>query len=89
MQLCDSYLEEIKKGDVFDQRAIETLVMFEEEEVGKSSIYKVRVSSRELDQLQALLTAIPAPPEGGGVLLRPRWPSVGLNRHHVQAYSDH
>lgn len=46
-----SHLEKIKERDMFDQRAVETLIMFEEEEVGESSIYKVGMSSRKLDQL--------------------------------------
>lgn len=74
-----SHLEKVKERNMFDQRPIEALIMFEEEEVGKGSIYRVRVSPRKLDQLQAFLATIPAPPEGCGVLLWPRWPCVGLH----------
>lgn len=72
---------------MFDQRSIEAFVMFEEEEVGEGRIDHVGVSPGELDELQALLPAVPAPPEGCGVLLRPRRARVGLHRHHVQADS--
>lgn len=72
---------------MFDQRSVEALVVFEEEEVGEGRVDHVWMSPGELDQLQALLTAVPAPPEGCGVLLRPKWASVGLHRHHVQADS--
>lgn len=74
---------------MFDQRPIQTLVMFEEEEVGEGSVHHVGMSPRELDHLQALLATVPPPPESRGILLWPRWPRVGLHRHHVQAYSVH
>lgn len=61
--------------------------MFEEEEVGEGRIDHVGVSPGELDELQAFLTAVPAPPEGCGVFLCPRRARVGLHRHHVQADS--
>lgn len=64
---------------MFDQWPIEALIMFEEEEVGKGSIYHVGVSPRKFDQLQTFLTTVPAPPEGCGVLLWPWWPCVGLH----------
>lgn len=70
---------------MFDQRPVEALVVFEEKKVGKGSIYHVRMSPGEFDQLQALLTTVPAPPECCGVFFWPPWPSVGLYRHHVQA----
>lgn len=84
-----SHLEKVKERDVFDQRPKEALVVFEEEEVGEGSVYVVGVSPGELDQLQAFLSTVPAPPEGCGVLLRPRGPRVGLHRQHVQAHSVH
>lgn len=64
---------------MLNQWPIEVLVMFEEEEVGKSSIYKVGLSPGKLYELQSLLTTVPAPPEGCSILLRPQWPCVGLN----------
>lgn len=74
-----SHLEEVKERNMFDQRPIEALVVFEEEEVGEGGIYHVGVSPRKLDQLQPFLTTVPASPEGCGVLLWPPWPSVGLH----------
>lgn len=62
-------LKKVKERDVFDQRPVEALIMLEEKEVGKSSIYHVGVSPRQLDQIQSLLTAVPPSPEGRGVLL--------------------
>lgn len=61
--------------------------MFEEEEVGEGRIDHVGVSPGELDELQAFLPAVPAPPEGCGVFLCPRRARVGLHRRHVQADS--
>lgn len=72
---------------MFDQRSVEALVMFEEEEVGEGRVDHVGVSPGELDELQAFLPAVPAPPEGCGVFLCPRRARVGLHRHHVQADS--
>lgn len=72
---------------MFDQRPVEALIVFEEEEVGESSVDHVGVSPRQLDQLQTLLSTVSASPEGCGVLLRPRRPCVGLHGHHVQTYS--
>lgn len=86
MEYNSSHLEKVKKRNMFDERPVEALVVFEEEEISKGGVYDVRVSPRKLDQLQALLSAVPPPPEGGGVLLGPRRPRVGLNRHHVQAH---
>lgn len=74
---------------MFDQRPVEALIMLEEEKVGKGSVYHVRMSPRKLDQLQTFLTTVPAPPEGCGILLWPRWSCVGLHGHHVQTYSVH
>lgn len=74
-----SHLEEVKERHMFDQRPVEALIMFEEEEVGKGSIYHVGVSPGKLDQLQTLLTTVPAPPEGCGILLWPRRPCAGLH----------
>jgi len=74
-----THLEKVKERDVFDQRPIEALVMFEEEEVGESCVDRVGLSPGELDQIQAFLPTVPAPPEGRGVLLRPRRPRVGLH----------
>lgn len=54
---------------MFDQRSIEALVMFEEEEVGEGRVDHVWMSPGELDELQTFLTAVPAPPEGCGVFL--------------------
>ena len=82
-----TYLEKVKEGDVFDQRPVEALVVLEEEEVGESCVDHVRMSPGQLHQLQPLLTTVPPPPEGRGVLLWPRRPRVGLNRQHVQTYS--
>lgn len=82
-----SHLEKVKERDVFDQRPVEALIVFEEEEVGESSVDHVGVSPRQLDQLQTLLSTVSASPEGCGVLLRPRRPCVGLHGHHVQTYS--
>lgn len=65
----DTYLEKVKERDVFDQWPIEALVMFEEKEISKSSIYHIWVSPRELDQIQSLLTTVPSSPEGCGILL--------------------
>ncbi len=74
-----SHLEEVKERNMFDQRPVEALIMLEEEEVGKGSIYHVRMSPGKLDQLQAFLSTVPAPPEGRGVLLRPRRARAGLH----------
>lgn len=84
-----SHLEEVKEGDVFDQRSVEALIVFEEEEVGKGCIHHVGVSPGQLHQLQALLATVPPPPERCGVLLPPRRPCIGLDRHHVQTHSAH
>lgn len=77
--LKHSHLEKVKEGNMFDQRPVEALIMFEEEEVGKGSIYHVGVSPGKLDQLQTFLPTVPAPPEGCGVLLLPCWSCVGLH----------
>lgn len=84
-----THLEKVKERDVFDQRPVEALVVFEEEEVGEGSVDAVGVGSGQFDQLQALLPTVPAPPEGRGVLLRPGGPRVGLHRQHVQTHSVH
>lgn len=73
------HLEKVKERDVLDQRPVEALVVLEEEEVGKGGVDHVGVRPRQLDQLQALLAAVAAPPEGRGVLLWPRRPRVGLH----------
>lgn len=73
---------------MFDQWSVEALVVFEEEEVGEGRVDHVGVSPGELDELKAFLTTVPAPPEGCGIFLCPRWACVGLHRHHVQADSE-
>lgn len=72
---------------MFDQRSVEALVMFKEEEVSEGCVDHVWMSPGELDELQTFLTAVAAPPEGCGVFLCPKWACIGLHRHHVQADS--
>lgn len=74
-----SHLEKVKERHMFDQRPIETLVVFEEEEVGEGSVDHVGVCPGKLHQLQTLLATVPPSPEGRSVLLGPRGSRIRLH----------
>lgn len=67
--------------------AIKVFVMFEEEEVSERRVDDFRGPSAHLHKFQPLFTTVSTSPYRCAVLLFPWWPSVCLNRHHIQAYS--
>jgi hypothetical protein len=82
-----SYLEEIKKRDVFHNGTVQALIMLKEKEVGESSIDELWVFSTEFHQLESLFAAVSPPPDSCRVLTFPRRPRVGLHRHHIQTHA--
>lgn len=82
-----AYLKKIKKWNVLNNRAIEAFIMFKEKKVCESSIYDLWIFSAEFYKLKPLFAAVTSSPEGCGILVFPRWASVCLDWHHIQADS--
>lgn len=82
-----AYLKKIKKRNVLNDRAIEAFIMFKEKEVCESSIYDLWIFPAEFYKLKPLFAAVTSSPESCGILVFPRWASVCLDWHHIQADS--
>lgn len=82
-----SYLEEIKKWNVFHNGTIKAFIVFKEEKIGEGSIYEFWVFSAEFNQLESFFAAVSPSPDSCGVFAFPGRTRVSLHRHHIQTYS--
>lgn len=72
---------------MLNNRTIEAFIMFKKKKVCESSIYDLWIFPAEFYKLKPLFAAVTSSPEGCSVLVFPRWASVCLDWHHIQADS--